>query len=171
MIDIDYINEIENKYPVLDWRACGFCVWPILRIHITTQILLRSQGSGAFGQEVTPNVFKRLVGLAKGHIDGIVSKYRDKDKNQKIAEADFIFFSNPLCKTLVNDHWYDKFCDPIRQELDNRGYYSLHLEMGHDYRISRYNSGIFLQSKLDYLKIRSRLFSKDTFISEWEGFS
>lgn len=171
MIDIDYINEIENKYPVLEWRACGFCVWPILRIQIATEILLRSsQGAGTFGKEATPSIFKRLVGLAKGHIDGAVSGIKDKAKNQKITMADFIFLSNPLCKTLVNDHWYDKFCGPIRQELDNRGYYSLHFEMGRDYRIPRYNSEIFLQSKLDYLKIRSRLFSNNTFISEWEGF-
>ena len=171
MVDIDYINEIENKYPVLDWCAAGFCVWPPLRIHITTQIFLRSsQDLRTFDYEVKPNIYKQIGGLAKGHIDGIVSKYRDKDKNQKIAEADFIFLSNPLCKTLVNDHWYDKFCDPIRQELYNRGYYSLHLEMGHDYRIPRYNSGIFLQSKLDYLKIKSRLFPYKTITNEWEGF-
>jgi hypothetical protein len=32
MIDIDYINEIENKYPVSEWRAYGFCIiiWVIL---------------------------------------------------------------------------------------------------------------------------------------------
>lgn len=171
MIDIDYINEIENKYPVLDWCACGFCVWPILRIHITTQILLRSsQGSGTFGQEATPSILKRLVGLAKGHIDGAVSGIKDKAKNQKITMADFLFVSDQYAKVLINGQWYHRYCDPIRENLYQKGYNSIYFDLSHEYRIPRYNSGIFIQSKLDYIKIKSRLINDKVINTDWEGF-
>ncbi|MGI6649721.1 MAG: hypothetical protein ACOX5W_11935 [Bacillota bacterium] len=117
-----------------------------------------------------PRIYKRIANLAKGHINGVISGIKDKGKNQKITKADFMFFSNPICRVLVNNCWYDRFCDPIRQELDKRGYYSLYMEMLHDYRIPRYNSGTFIQSKLDHFKIESRLLINDTSVSKWEGF-
>lgn len=155
-----FINEIEDKYPVDEWVVGGIHIWPLIRIQVATSIILKSTQGNVTQQQNQQKaaLLPKLTRVITGHFDYAKNYLKDYTKNDSTNKhVDTIFLGDQVSRVLVNNKWYDRFCDPIIDKLKVAEFTSLHMEPLHQYHTPRYNPGMFIQPHLDWLRIRSLL--------------
>lgn len=153
----------------------GIHVWPLIRILVTTEIILKTIPKipeNNRNRKFNSFLFK-LFRVVTGNIKFLKKFILDYSKNDLFKkQADTIFLGDQVSRVLVNNKWYDRFCDPIIDKLKDNGFSALHMEPLHQYITPRYNPGIFLQPHLDWLRVKSLLKLKTDFnMDNLEGFS
>ncbi len=161
---MELINEIEQKYPVDEWVIGGIHVWPILRMSLYFQFLalmeLETQGVSKEIPKITLKI-KQLINLVKGNLAYITAYYKDHNHNQELDGGSIaLFVSNSVCRTELIGSWYDRICDPIREEIEqNTNVKTILLECtgNYQYRIPRLSKSILIQPDIDYIRIKNRI--------------
>ena len=153
--DMDFISEMENKYPVDEWEVKGIHIWPLLRILIASEILLQDSKKELLAQPPREKVFPRAFRLIGSYCAYWRSFFQDFSKNASLKNnVNAIFLGNQLTRVLCNGQWYDRILDPIRDKLHNAGWTSVQFDFLSCFHIPRYNNSIFIQPQLDWLRIR-----------------
>ena len=158
--DTQFINEIEDKYPVDEWLVDDIHIWPLIRIQVATNIILKStQGNVPQQQnQQKTRLLSKLSSVVTGHLNYCKNYFKDYSKNASPNEhVNAILLGDQVSRVLVNSRWYDRFCDPIIDKLKVAEFTSLHMEPLHQYHTPRYNPGIFIQPHLDWLRIKNLL--------------
>lgn len=149
----DIINSLEEQFPVDKWVIDGIHVWPLIRYQITWQL-----------QEITrdsqEHTFEKIINAFDRNSSFINAYYCDYKHNAKLREkVDAIFLTHSHSRSRLNGTWFDTSFDPYLLYLDEIGKKSLVLEctIGNDYRVPRYNSSIFIQSKTERIYYTDRV--------------
>jgi hypothetical protein len=164
---MDLINEIENEFAVDQWISNGMHVWPLLRQNIAHQIYNFLNRTDKSNKKDSRSV--ALVQSSYNQLNILISYLKaylgDYQKNAKPErDCGAIFLSHSTCRSFpFNGKMYDIFCDPLISILENLNIKSLVLELApeHEYRIPRFNSSIFIEPILLYLKIKSILLRRN----------
>lgn len=146
---IDIINEIEARFPTQSWNIRGVNIWPLVRIRLG--YALGQMGQQNYVAGASP--WLRGIGrLAMAYLcDREHNDYPDR-------RVDAVFLTVAQSRSLLNDHWVDRLCDPIVDILKSAGRDSLVLEIagGNDFRVPRHYKSHLIQVTLGYNHIMSR---------------
>src|SRR3989338_6820474 len=156
---MDFLNDIETKFPVDQWSVEEINIWPLLRI----QLMFYLDGFNPYRQEdkrlipQTINGAKRLLQLWRGftkYLYAFLADYQHNDlPNHK---ADAIFLSHTTSRFFsVSGEKYDAFIEPMRKLLSERGMscFSLEYAPKDEYRIPRFGKSMFIQPYLTFLRL------------------
>jgi hypothetical protein len=116
---IDFINDIETRFPLDTWEIDGINIWPLIRIDMGMK-LSYNKGEPRNSNKKDNSLRKRIEQVQKvikGHYAQVKASIKDKKNNQNLNKADVAFLSHTTCRSLLNDNWYDIFCGPIQNEL------------------------------------------------------
>jgi hypothetical protein len=160
----DLINEIEEMFPVDTWVVDDIHVWPLIRIPLAMNLYELSSPSGAkvISKNVLSSRLKQIPSYLAGWLRQYLSSVSDLSGNQKqISDADVFFFNHTTCRFLLNNAWYDVFCGPLQEELDDLDLTSTIFEFAprYEYRIPRYQKSSYIQNGVDAIKIIGKLIS------------
>ncbi|WP_237715493.1 hypothetical protein [Pelosinus fermentans] len=159
------LTKIEKDFPVNTWEVDGVHIWPLIRNGLsynlfslpTTDLVVSDSTSKC-------RIFKRGFSLIKQNIDYIKTYIWDFRKNDKInnRQADVLFLNNTGCRRNLKDVWYDVFCDPIIEKLNNEQISHFVLEWNNSkYRMPRNNKSKLIQPFIDYIRIKTKLIKKN----------
>ncbi len=154
---MDLINEIEEMFPVDQWKIEGIHIWPVLRISLAMQLFRQN-----ISNENIPN--RSLINKVNNYskkiaklIKMIYSNNSHGYKNIHSSEVDYLFIGDQVSRIWLNDAWYDRFCDPFIEHLNNIGKKSIHMEPYYDAKNPNYRPTRYLQPRLDFIKLKSLL--------------
>ena len=113
---MDVINDAEGACPVLDWRADGLRLWPLIRIRLFIDLWERAQ-SAPDARAHTQGV-RKLAGYAKRVTSGVLRqitvRLKDPSANDSHRNrADLLLVSDGVSFALVDGRWIERFCDPV----------------------------------------------------------
>lgn len=154
---MDFINEIENRFPVDEWIVNDIHIWPIIRIQVATSIILKiAQGNQIPKQkQEKQSLLSKITRRTKNQVNYYKHYLRDFSNNDSIHNpVDVIFLGSQVSRVLVNGKWFDRYCDPIIDKFKNLGWKSLYMEHLYQYKTPRHNRGVFIQPYLDNLRIK-----------------
>lgn len=171
---IDFLNEIEEKFPVDQWIVDGIHIWPFLRIQLTFQlddfvsrptenITRIRRVCKRFG--VAFNVSRTLVKYSIAYLTDYVHNDRPKHK------ADAVFLDYTADRFFkIKGKWYNVFYEPIANLLEEQNMSSFLLEVApcDEYRIPRFSKSMFIQPQLTYLGIKNTFIHNKGIVFEGE---
>jgi hypothetical protein len=164
-IHIDFINEIEEKFPVSTWIINGIHIWPVLR---TILFLGSSQLEKNISTAIEPRSkhdnpqLKKIVEVSLGSISYLSAYIKDFQNNASLTNpVDIILLGYSTSRNLVNEKWMDVFFDPLAELLTEKNISSLLIEASscRRYFIPRHRSSVFIQPLLDMRIIESKILS------------
>ena len=159
----EIINDVEAKFPVDKWIIDGIHIWPVIRIQLYEDLsykLFSLESPDYLTRTTFINRMIRILEIIKGLSKFMFAYIWDHKKNGKVEKVDAVFLRHGIHFTKVNNYWYDRFCDPFIDYLKSKNLTSLSLTPLHGYFIPRYNSSMFIQPILDYIKIIYRFILK-----------
>lgn len=145
----NFIIELETKFPVDKWAINGLLVWPLIRIKLYQFLLYK------YSVTIAPNkkkskflsiglkFFQVIVEVPMKHFWFSLINLKSTQVPSKEHEA--IFLSDGVSFSLLHKKWFDKFCDPLIEKLENLNIKSLRLDPINRYHIPRYKPSIFIQ--------------------------
>ena len=118
---IDFLNNAEKQYPVNEWILNDIKIWPLIRICIF------------FNEYHRETVLKdsRIKGLVKKLFKFFGFSYLYGFYNLikiKIDKSDFLFAGFEAHRAVLEQQSYNKYFDPIMNELEKRGKKSILFE-------------------------------------------
>src|SRR4051812_16039623 len=108
---IDFINKLEEQFPVDRWDIAGVRIWPLVRIRLFYDLFYSSvatqQRTGSHSTR-----WSQVVGIASRPLqlaNHIRSYFVDYKNNANLcSESDVVFFSDGVSFTFVNGVWYER---------------------------------------------------------------
>lgn len=112
--------KIESQFPVNELVYKGVCAWPLLRGHLASELFLgqRPQNSGSYLPLPAEETEKALAWV-ESSVSELVA-----------TQADALFMTVGFEYALLDDCWYNKFFDPLKEIIHERGLTCLDLETG-----------------------------------------
>lgn len=161
---MDFINNIEEKFPVDKWVIDNVHVWPLIRIKIcamaVTTVNAPKKTKNKKSQEINNNKYLSEM-----------EKYYKSDEWTK-KKVDAVFLGRTAVRTRVNDLWYSKFCDYLIDQCSEMSLDTLYLEYctsSSGYRYPVYRPIVPIQK---YLKMFARKNSNHNSMKyDLEGYS
>lgn len=144
---VPFINTIEKGFPVDKWEINGYHIWPLIRIRLLFALYYhpdhpvnKVQVKQAQGQ-TKKTLFKKLaqkINWQNRRIKHIIDEYLIKKKLYRNFEIIIVAF--PTNRIFINNYWFDRLVDPLRDYLKKKSVKCLFLELkgGMDYRLPRY---------------------------------
>ncbi len=158
---MELINEIEETFPVDTWVVDDIHVWPLIRIPLAMNLYaLSSSGATVVPQNALGSRLKQIPSYLAGWLRQYLSSVSDFSGNQKrTSDADVFVFNHTTCRFLLNNAWYDVFCGPLQEKLDDLDLTSIIFEFAprYEYRIPRYQKSSYIQNGIDATKIIGKL--------------
>lgn len=113
------IRRIETEFPVERWTIDGMAVWPLLRIHG----LFDSRS--AFSAPVRPTRLSRLLDSVRREAGSACAALGRgwRSHATPCRQVDALMFGDGVSyiRPSASAAWYDRFCDPLREQLDESG--------------------------------------------------
>lgn len=148
---IRLLVDVEQRFPVETWRVEGVPIWPLVRCAVYNNFHM-------FERVRAPLGLHRL-GAALDIIKGPIRKFRANRRDHQTdrwRQVDALLLSDGVSTALVDEKYYDRFCDPLKFELDRRNYESLIVTTGSRHQTPRYSRGISIQPTVDLLRAGAR---------------
>lgn len=148
---MELLWQLEQRYPVADWRIRGLHVWPLVRIQIAS--LVRSGGTAGGN---AGSLWQRAVNSFSSQQRAAL---RDREHIARLTPADLVFLSSSACRSLVDGQWLDRLCDPLREKLELRGYRCLQLEIAAqcECRVPRWRDSYLIQRDVLWRRLLNSL--------------
>lgn len=156
---VQVINDLEARFPVDQWSIRDIRVWPLYRIGLYFGYVRAHQASppASGGAGRLAQVLFRAGALASGLLRYGRAELADGARRAAASRpVDALFLSDGISFANIDGAWYEKFCDPLMRRLQERGRSSLLLSLSHNYLTPRSSPSIFLQPRIDWMKIRTR---------------
>lgn len=154
---ISRLVEAEASFPVNDWSACGFRLWPLLRARLAFEIILKPSRR-------RPSMRHKMQARGLGAVQTLarhtLATVRDAAGNASIAPADVLFLSDGFSFTRLDGRWYERFCDPLIARLhEGQRCSTLLLTPSANYFLPRHSPSVFIQPALDWAAARAQFAS------------
>lgn|GEM_PF-5218350 len=136
-----FLQGLEERYPVAEWRIAGIHIWPLLRIEIAVN-LRRLNYIGSFAPT-------RKATFKAGSL--IHSIWRDREHEACISRrVDIALFGISSGKTRITGQYYNQYIDPLRLFLEDNHISSIHVERDKsgDPGLPRFASSVILSYPL-----------------------
>ena len=150
------INNVESRFRVDEWTLNNIHIWPLIRLENYALLCYKTVNAKATKTN-SIKYFKKII-LAK--FERILANILDNGKNQTLTPSKVVFLSDGVSFTKLNNKWYEKFCDPVRDFYLSNNIKSFRFDLGHNYLIPRYSSSVFIQTAIDNIVIKSKIRSK-----------
>ena len=156
---IDLIHLIESSIDINKISVRGVNIWPLFRIFIAENLYKDELIKVEKKNQIKENKVTKTNSMIKRiYADFLTSKSQSYQiKKQAI---DVVFLTHTTCRQYLKGcDWYDIFCDPYRDIFESKGFKTISLEMcpRQEYRLPTYNPSIFIQNKLNYGSIKSKI--------------
>lgn len=161
----ELIIELEAKYPVEKWMIRNIHVWPLIRISLYIDLFyIDRKAKKDSSEKRLPFFVSVALGKLKGLIWYVYARFKDREHNADVDRLyDVVFLTYTIHRTLLIGFWFDQYCDPFVEALRGLKMRSLVLEMSsHNskFRFPRFEYSKCIQSVLDYIYIKNRLFNR-----------
>jgi len=115
---LDFINGLERRIPVEDWRIEGLRLWPIVRIDLAFRCTGTSASPGSL-----PRPLGRMVSEARGCLRHVRAAWSDRHLRQAAPPGGcpVLLLSDGYSFACLHGRYYERFCDPIRDHLRDQG--------------------------------------------------
>lgn len=110
-----YIKEIETEFPVSEWKINGIDVWPIIRIKLHTKI--KTATNSTLTRKSTN--YSSYSSLSK--FNKIKLVFTSFLRFYRLKKVDFIATSNFSHRSIFQGEYYNKFYDPILDDVNPNG--------------------------------------------------
>lgn len=153
---IALLNEIEDRFSVAAWTADGVSVWPHVRLKLRGMLLHRYSTTFANSAQAAEQVLRKGVlampmrrtkALASGF--GRYARAVVLDRAHNAAAPDgrphVAFLSDGVSFVRRGGQWYEKFCDPLRDELEAQGQATFMFTQYNVYHAPRSRTSRFIQ--------------------------
>lgn len=163
---MELINDVEAKFCVDKWKVNGVHIWPLIRIEMLLHLLYSYSPDKKTSSSYIFAKFLRAYRLAEKIIELTKFGYayfKDYHNNARAEQKiDALFLSDGVSFTLLNGLWYEKFCDPLIQQLSEHNISSLLITPLSKYYIPRYTPSIFIQPNIEWIKITKQILYPET---------
>lgn len=171
------INEIEELFPVDTWVVDDIHVWPLIRLSLASNLYRYTNNSNIELAQRKRQYISKIQKTVFGLVASLKATLLDKVNNDLWhRHADAVFLSDSSCRIQLIDKWYDRYCEPFIEEFKKIGWSTILYETtgNYEYRVSRSNKSVLIQTQMDIAKIKSILTINRKNIkfnlSEWDGF-
>lgn len=158
--------ELEANHPVEQWTVNGFHVWPIVRsrfaeasFHLNAR-LRKSAERGGQGAE-PKHIENRVVLAAKEKLRALADHREARRLDGRMDDAfgprDVVLYSDGVSFLETPSGYYERFCDPLREVLAERGISSVMWTPFTRRLVPRASPSVFMQPHLDAVQIANRL--------------
>jgi len=159
---MDFINEIEERFDVDEWIVDNIHIWPILRFQLGFRLDNATiKKSNIRKDQLIKQAFKKGFKIPLGLYKNYCASLLDQKGNDNLKEkTDVVFITYPTTRRfLINNNWFDVYCDPIINLLNEKKIKSAVLEYSpsFEFKIPRYHKSIFIQPALTFLLYTSAL--------------
>jgi hypothetical protein len=162
------VRQIETTIPVHTWQVGGISIWPFTRMLVLEEFYMKeilsqkkvlnsSVHTSATWQRKWQSVQKLLVNLYKW----LKASWIDRQGNANThSNYDVVFLREGTSNSYLDGRFYCKFANPILGFLEEQGFRGLLLEPLNNYYTPRYRQSVFIQPRLEYEKIKSKVMTK-----------
>jgi len=151
---LDLINRAEQNFAVDTWEISDIKIWPLVRFQTYFRNIFSGQYCSKPGKGRRKKVISRIVFYADLASSFVSSVFHFRWKAFSF-HRDALFLSDGVSNVLLNDKWYDKFCDPLVYELQKRNHSSLLLSPDlYNFR-PKHNGYIHIQLMQDFAALIS----------------
>ena len=160
------LTELEQQFDVDQWEHLGVHLWPLVRYQIATENHRLAKVSPGRSDAVPAGILQQklsslrpLLSMGRGLRDYLrATQITDPAHNDSmIRPANALFYSDGASITKLDDHWYDRFCDPLHSALALRNVSTLTWQPLHTYYTPRHTRSAFIQPLLDTVLIAARV--------------
>ncbi|MBX3260992.1 MAG: hypothetical protein KF782_15005 [Labilithrix sp.] len=155
---LDALAELDAAFPTHRWTIDGINVLPLFRYEVYNNnhaLYRRSPGERRADKlEAPKRVGRALRSKAAAALRLGRARWSDRAASAPISRADALLFSDGVSFSLLHGRYYDRFCDPIREQLERRGLRTLLATPLEGYAVPRHSPSLFVQPALDRAKIR-----------------
>ena len=166
------INQMEDDNPVDRWMMRGIHVWPIIRVIISDSLFGFSSKSSA-SQTVFSVPGKSLTEIISNNVPFLEASL-DNFRLARPEKYDAVFLSVAQYRTLLKNHWYDRHCDPIIDQLTDMDKVSFVMEYAANNRflLPRYRPAFSIQHMIAFTRLKSLMLASSGVkeLSRLEGF-
>lgn len=166
------LQEIETRFPVQEWRAVDFGVWPLVRLRIYWILAVeRAATNGGRSR------WRRLMDKAAAELrlwKGLLrAGVADRGGRLTIAPSEtpgVAFLSDGVSFVSCDGRWYERFCDPIQEHCASRGIGAGKMTLGTPL-IPQHSPSEFVGGILRWMRGRSWLTHRLRRFAEPESFT
>lgn len=153
------IHDVEGRYPVATWRAAGTHVWPVIRTRsmryneATRASAVQGGDAGAPGR-----TRDALLRVARGAAEAVLTNLVDRRNRVPLRppRAQVLMLGDAVSRILVDGIWYDRFVDPVVEDLAELGVDAVQVQPHHVYRRPRATPSRLVQPSLDVVDAWTR---------------
>lgn len=157
-------NYLERNFPVEQWTMQGIRIWPCIRINLTFALFRADLATGEKKSNkqsrwinILKSETKSVTGFAK-YIHAYMADYR---KNSRPSQhADCVFLSDGVPSNLIDGYRFNVLIDPFIRHIKDRKLSFFSMTTQHTYLTPRNNPSMYIQSKLDFLRIKNAFLRK-----------
>lgn len=158
---MNYINKLEEEYPVDKWTIADVHIWPLLRFSITNYLHDYEEKTAIQNNKMKFYKLKILFNIVKGLFQYLYACIKDLQHKAELTEADVIILGFSVDRVFYTPQkkWYDFLRDPFVEKFNMNGIKSLLLELSPQniYKIPRYSKSHFIQPTLDLILVKSKV--------------
>lgn len=160
---MNFLNELEERFPVGQWRIDGIHIWPMIRLELATNLTHYVMYPALYDSTNSASNVGRLPKLLFQEASGLIRYGKafvgDFSRNAKAKRAEIVFLSDGISFSFLIDSWYEKWCDPFISKLSEENILSFMMTPTHQYRIPRRTPSRFIQPSLDWIRLKTLLSS------------
>jgi hypothetical protein len=147
------INDLEQRFPVHDWRTGDIDLWPIYRCRLYANVM-HEVFQNDDRQPESPGLRALLKRGARALLRVPYASLADFAANASIRRGtDALFLSDGMSFVQLDGRWFDRVMDPVIQSLGQRGCGSLKLTPLSEAHVPRFLPSRFVQPALDRMKL------------------
>lgn len=149
------LNDIEMKYPVNEWFSKGVRIWPIIRLSLAMKLHQQSETDSSTAKPIKKDHF-----LKRDYITPF--NEGRKYANPPLVKSEVVFLTHTLFKAKIQDKWYDRFIDPLVDQLNdlNKNSYILEYSSKGVYRSNTIHPSKMIQFKLNLIRLKTKMINR-----------
>ena len=145
---LDWINQIEQRYPVDEWKINELHLWPYLRMKLSFHLVrVRSPEAAESPDAVSLSLWEKISLHLTSAKKLAICLLRSR-------QTDFVFLGSFSQRVKHRHSWYNRFFDPVIEDLEQEGYRCSRLEYG---KANNEHQGIPLYRESDVLHIEEHM--------------
>lgn len=148
---IEIISYIESTFPVNEWEVNNLKVWPLIRIKLGNILAFRAlevNMEESIQRMSKAQLFKRFV---LGGFLGLYHSLKDlKGNANPFKKKNIVFLGDGVSFTKLERKWFNKYCDPIRNDFAKSNDSTVTLETWIKYYGPRFLPSFFIQPFIDW---------------------
>jgi hypothetical protein len=142
------LATIESRFRVLEWRADGIDIWPLVRIRWFMRQWAIDYGSAGRSEGRFSRLFNRATSLINAPLRASRAQ-RASAATRPDEACEVLLFSDGVSYSQLDRWSVDRFCDPLFKALQNRGALARIWTPLHAYRQDRLVPSTYVQPRID----------------------